>query len=38
MKTLITGASGHVGSNLTRHLLEEGRDVRVLTIEPPARP
>tara|TARA_B100000683_G_scaffold271221_1_gene311834 strand:+ start:1875 stop:2861 length:987 start_codon:yes stop_codon:yes gene_type:complete len=31
MKTLITGASGHVGSNLTRHLLEEGRDVRVLT-------
>ena len=31
MKTLITGATGHVGSNLTRHLLDTGRDIRVLT-------
>ena len=30
MKVLITGASGHIGSNLTRELLKEGRQVRVL--------
>jgi dihydroflavonol-4-reductase len=27
--TLVTGASGHVGNNLVRHLLELGRTVRV---------
>jgi len=30
MKTLVTGASGHVGANLVRALLEEGREVRTL--------
>ena len=30
MKTLITGATGHVGANLVRALLEQKRDVRVL--------
>jgi dihydroflavonol-4-reductase len=30
MFTLITGASGHVGNNLVRTLLAEGRNVRVL--------
>lgn len=29
-KTLVTGASGHVGANLVRHLLARGEDVRVL--------
>lgn len=33
MKVLITGASGHIGSNLTRELLKEGRQVRVLIRE-----
>jgi len=28
--TLVTGASGHVGSNLVRSLIAQGRDVRVL--------
>lgn len=28
---LVTGASGHLGANLTRALLAQGRDVRVLT-------
>ncbi len=31
MFTLVTGASGHVGNNLVRTLLNEGRNVRVLT-------
>ena len=31
MFTLVTGASGHVGNNLVRALLDEGRNVRVLT-------
>lgn len=31
MKTLITGANGHVGANLVRQLISEGRDVRALT-------
>ncbi|MDD4876350.1 MAG: NAD-dependent epimerase/dehydratase family protein, partial [Dehalococcoidales bacterium] len=31
MKTLVTGASGHIGANLVRALLEKGRTVRVLT-------
>ena len=30
MKTLVTGATGHVGANLVRELLAEGRDVRVM--------
>jgi dihydroflavonol-4-reductase len=30
VKVLVTGASGHVGGNLVRTLLEQGRDVRVL--------
>jgi nucleoside-diphosphate-sugar epimerase len=30
MFTLVTGASGHVGNNLVRILLAEGRNVRVL--------
>lgn len=29
-KTLVTGASGHVGASLVRHLLAAGEDVRVL--------
>ena len=31
MKTVVTGASGHVGINLVRALLSKGRDVRVLS-------
>jgi len=30
MITLVTGASGHVGSNLSRSLIAQGREVRVL--------
>lgn len=30
MKSLVTGASGHIGSNLVRKLIKEGRQVRVL--------
>jgi dihydroflavonol-4-reductase len=30
MKTIVTGANGHIGSNLVRALLSRGRDVRVL--------
>ncbi|MFT3772556.1 MAG: NAD-dependent epimerase/dehydratase family protein [Minicystis sp.] len=30
MKYLLTGATGHLGANLVRRLLEDGRDVRVL--------
>jgi dihydroflavonol-4-reductase len=30
MKTLVTGATGHLGGNLVRALLDEGRDVRAL--------
>ena len=33
MKTLVTGASGFVGTNLTRKLVERGEDVRVLLRE-----
>ncbi len=29
-KVLLTGAAGHLGANLVRRLLDEGRDVRVL--------
>jgi dihydroflavonol-4-reductase len=31
MITVVTGASGHVGNNLVRSLLAEGRQVRVMT-------
>ncbi len=31
MFTLVTGASGHIGNNLVRALLDEGRNVRILT-------
>jgi len=30
MITIVTGASGHVGNNLVRRLLSEGRQVHVL--------
>jgi dihydroflavonol-4-reductase len=30
MKTVVTGASGHIGANLTRQLIAKGRKVRVL--------
>lgn len=30
MKTLLTGATGHLGANLVRRLVADGRDVRVL--------
>lgn len=30
VKTLVTGASGHIGGNLVRSLIAEGREVRVL--------
>ena len=30
-KIAITGASGHIGNNVCRHLLEEGYDIKVLT-------
>jgi len=30
MTTLVTGASGHLGANLVRALLERGEKVRVL--------
>jgi dihydroflavonol-4-reductase len=30
MKTIITGANGHIGANLTRALIARGREVRVL--------
>lgn len=30
MKVAVTGASGHIGANLVRKLLEQGRDVRVV--------
>lgn len=33
MKTLVTGASGHLGANLVRRLLEDGQTVRVLLRE-----
>jgi len=33
MKVLVTGASGHIGANLVRELLREGRQVRVLIHE-----
>ena len=29
-KVLVTGATGHLGANLVRRLLDDGRDVRVL--------
>ena len=30
MKVLVTGASGHIGANLVRSLLVEGRSIRAL--------
>ncbi|RPJ62379.1 MAG: NAD-dependent epimerase/dehydratase family protein, partial [Dehalococcoidia bacterium] len=30
MKTVVTGASGHIGVNLVRTLLSRGRDVRTV--------
>ncbi len=33
MKFLVTGAAGHLGANLVRRLLDDGRDVRVLLRE-----
>ena len=29
MKTIITGANGHIGANLTRALIAKGREVRI---------
>lgn len=31
MKTVVTGASGHIGVNLVRALLSGGKDVRVFS-------
>ena len=33
MKTLVTGANGHIGSNIVKLLLEAGREVRALVRE-----
>jgi dihydroflavonol-4-reductase len=33
MTVLVTGASGHIGSNLVRELIKDGREVRVLVHE-----
>jgi nucleoside-diphosphate-sugar epimerase len=33
MKTLVTGATGHLGANLVRRLLRDGHDVRALVRE-----
>jgi dihydroflavonol-4-reductase len=30
MTTLVTGASGHIGAHVVRHLLAQGRAVRAL--------
>ena len=38
MKTLVTGATGYVGSHLVPRLLEAGRDVRVLSRNPDRLP
>ncbi len=38
MKVLITGATGFVGLNLTRYLLEQGLDVRLLVRDPQKLP
>lgn len=34
MSTIVTGASGHVGAALVRRLLAEGREVKVIDLDP----
>ncbi len=38
MTVAVTGATGHLGANLIRQLLDDGRSVRALTVEPVDRP
>lgn len=38
MTVVVTGSTGHLGANLVRQLLEDGRTVRALTYEPLDQP